>query len=287
MNSKHIHDAITAGIFVIIVLVGFSLYGLFGPGLPLSVNSITTNKNDVFSVTGEGRVSVKPDIAEVNFGVATTGQTVAVVQSQSNEAINKVVEEIKKLGIADADIKTTNYNIYPQYDTQGAAVPLTVAAAPAMDTMAVRDIAMSAEPVMVTMPAPSGRTPRITGYGMNVNIVVTVRDLTKVNQVIDTATANGANQVSNISFTVDDEEKYQAEARKLAIDDAKSKANELAGAAGLRLGKVVGVYESPVYYGRDVMMSAKAEGMGGAGSTALQPGSTEIATQVTLNYETR
>lgn len=268
MKDQLISVAAKTATVALIILVALVLYSQFGPSLPISVNQITTNKNDLFSVTGSGEVTAKPDIAEVSFGVSATGQTVAAVQNQSNEAINKVVAAVKALGIADKDIKTTNYNINPQYGGVG------------------QDRIMS---------DPQGPLPpivpdqNITGYSMNVNVVVKVRDLDKVNQVIDTATENGANQLGGISFTVDNPDKYQAEARKLAIEDAKKQANELASAAGIQLGKVVGVYESPMFYGRgDAALSAKAEPMGGPNvPTQIEPGSSTISTQVTLNYETR
>lgn len=263
MKDQLISVAAKTATVAVITLVAFFLYGQFGPSLPISVNQITTNKNDLFTVTGTGEVTAKPDIAEVSFGVSATGETVATVQNQSNAAINKVIAAIKALGIADKDIKTTNYNINPQY---GGAE---------QDRMLIE-------------PLPPSLDQRITGYSMNVNVVVKVRDLNKVNQVVDTATQNGANQIGGISFTVDNPEKYQAEARKLAIADAKRQANELASAAGISLGKIVGVYENPMFYGRgDVMMSAKAEPATGGAPTQIEPGSSTISTQVTLNYETK
>ncbi len=280
MNNKYAQDAISALIFIIVLLLGLFVYGKFGPGLPLSVNQITTNKNDLFTVTGEGRVTVKPDVAEVNFGVNTTGATVALVQSQSNTAINRVVEAVKKLGIEAADIKTTNYNIYPQYANEGIPTPMLLPTA---------EPTVAAEEKMAIAPMPpKPGTPRITSYSMNISVIVKVRDLNKVNQVVDTATANGANQVGGINFTVDKPEIYQAEARKKAVENAKAKANDLASVAGIQLGKVVGIYENPGFYGRNYPLAMKAEGMGGdMGGTQIEPGSSEITTQVTLNYETR
>lgn len=251
---------------VLVVFIAIFLYGSFGAGLPLYVNQITTNKNDLFTVTGTGEVTAKPDIAEVSFGVSATGQTVAQVQNQSNTVINKVVAAVKALGIPDKDIKTTNYNINPQYGRVE------------QDRMMFDS----------QQPLPPTTDQDISGYSMNVNVVVKIKDLEKVNQVIDTATENGANQIGGISFTVDNPEKYQKEARELAIADAKRQANELASAAGIQLGKIVGIYENPMYYGRgDMMMSAKAESATGGAPTQIEPGSGTISTQVTLNYETR
>lgn len=265
MKGQLISLALKTTTVVAIIFIALFLYGTFGASLPLYINQTTTNKNDLFTVTGTGEVTAKPDIAEVSFGVATTGSSVVEVQNQSNEAINKVIAAVKALGISDKDIKTTNYNINPQYGREG-------------------------DSKLMMMPEPIPPTPDqdITGYNMNVNVLVKVRDLNKVNQVVDTATTNGANQIGGVSFTVDNPEKYQKEARELAVADAKRQANELANAAGIQLGKIVGIYENPMFYGRgDMMMSAKAEPATGGAPTQIEPGSGTISTQMTLNYETR
>lgn len=230
-------------IFTFFVLL--FLFGKFGPGLPLSVNQITTAQPAPFTVTAEGKVTAIPDIAQVSVGFSTTGTNVSTVQNQANLIIKNVTSAVKNTGIDSKDIQTTNYNLSPNYDLQ-----------------------------------------RINGYSINVNLQIKVRDFSKINQVIDAATANGANQVSGLNFTFDNPEKFQSEARKIAIDNAKKKATEIAGESGITLGRLINVQESSNYNPRPMpMMAAAAEKM--TTPTQIEPGSSEITSSVILSYETR
>ena len=237
--------------FLLIILSFVTLFGytrLLGP-IPFSVRSVTTNKNDVFSVTGEGEAVVKPDIVLVNVGIEASGNSVTQVQNQINATISKVAASLKELGVNEKDLKTTNYNISPAYDWN------------------------------------SGRQ-RIIGYNASTNLSVKVRDIDKINEVIDAATANGANQVGNITFDVDDKTKAEEEARKQAVDEAKKKAVEAARIAGFKLGKIINYSEGRNDLPQPVLLRESANvGMGGGAPTEVQPGSSEIKIFVTLSYE--
>lgn len=89
---------------------------IFGP-IPFSVSSVVTTKSETFNVSGEGKVSVVPDIAVVNVGVQTQGASVKALKDSLNTNINKVIDAVKKLGIKDSDIQTSNYNINPNFDS--------------------------------------------------------------------------------------------------------------------------------------------------------------------------
>lgn len=236
-------------------LAALSLFARFAPGIPLSVSQITTAKNDLFSVTGEGKAAAAPDIAQINLGVTANAATVNDAQNRANTIINKISADVKKLGVGDQDIRTTSYNLRPDYDYR--------------------------------TPGPQ----KVTGYTVDVNLLVKARQFDKINQIIDTATADGANQVGGLSFTLDDasREKLTALARKQAIDQAKSKAAEIAREAGLSLGRIVGVSESPQTQPRPVYNSSAP--LAGTAETAnptqVEPGSSEISVSVTLSYETR
>lgn len=264
MKDRFLQALLTASATGLVILVILFIFGKVGPGLPLSV--VNTNKSDFFTSMGEGKVYAKPDVAMIQIGYASSANTVGAAQNQANETINKVTNQIKALGIADADIQTTNYSINPNFNNSGEPMPVDA---------------------MEMMPSRGGAV-KITGYNINVNMQIKVRDFQKINQVIDVATANGANQVGGLSFTVDDPKKFQNEARKKAIADAKENASVIAGETGLTLGKIVNVYEStggpgnfPYAMTKDVAMSADGA------PTEIQPGQTEITSQVTLSYETR
>lgn len=237
--------------FVAILVFFLSLFlytKLAGP-IPFSVNSVTTNKTDFFVVSGEGKTIVKPDIALVSIGVQTNGSTVGQVQDSLNSNINEVIKSLKTLGVDEKDIKTTGYSIHPSYDwTTGKQ--------------------------------------RITGYNASTNLSIKVRNIDKVNEVIDTATAKGANVVGNISFDIDDRAKAEDEARKEAVTEAKRKAEEAAKTAGFRLGKIVSYSENEA--GSPIPVSYDALRLGGSAkqeSTEIQTGSNEIIVVVSLGYE--
>lgn len=223
------------------------VYTKFIGPIPFSVNSVTTTKSTTFDVTGEGKVTASPDIALVTVGIQANGQTVKQAQDQINSTINKVSDAIKKLGVDPKDIKTTNYNVNPTYDfTNGQ---------------------------------------KITGYSANTNLSIKVRQLEKANSALDSATANGANQVGGVSFDIDDRTKLENEARTKAVDEAKKKAVNASKIAGFKLGRIVNYSEnsggiSPMPY----RAMAVDKAIGGA-PTQLETGSSDIIVTVTLSYE--
>jgi len=201
------------------------------------------------NVSGEGRVLASPDIGQVDLTVLSEAVTVAAAQKTNTDKMNKATQGIKDLGIKDADLKTTNYNINPNYQyTGGKSV--------------------------------------IIGYQVSQTLRVKIRDLTKVGDVLDRATALGVNQVGSLNFTFNDPENLKAQARADAIANAEQKARALARELGVTLGNVVSFSESdnglptPIYY------SAKDVGMGGGGTAPdVQTGQNEINITVNLAYE--
>lgn len=239
-------------IFVIIFFfLSFFLYTKFLGPISFSVNSIQTTKANLFSATGIGKATAIPDTAILSLGVTKNAPAVSGAQSQVNTIANKIVKDLKNLGILEKDIKTTNYSVNPQYDyTTGGT--------------------------------------RANGYSANQTIEVKVKPIEKVNQAIDTATSDGANIVGGISFTIDDKTRKDLEekARKEAVANAKEKAESLANAAGIRLGKIVDVQESynqdyPIRYAAPFTVE-KSDTQ----QTQVSPGENTIQVTITLSYET-
>lgn len=206
-------------------------------------------------VSAEGKSVATPDIAKVNLGIQETGNSLKIVQESVNKKSQNLTSELKKLGVKENDIKTTSYNVSPQYD--------------------------------FTNPGS-----RITGYQVSASYEVTVRDIDKVNDILVSVTNNGANVVGNVSFDVSDEVKNKKmnEAREEAADKAKEKAKGLAKAAGITLGKIINVSESQgVDFPRPVALLQKDSiGAGSEPTPAnIEPGETEITVTVTLSYEIR
>lgn len=245
MYMKHL---LSIPLFFIVLF----LYTKWGPPLPLSVSQVTTMKSDAFTVTGTGKITMKPDIAVTSLGVQSTGATAKLAQDDLNKNINAVSAAVKKLGVDEKDIQTTNYTVHPTYDyTNGKQ--------------------------------------RITGYQANGNLSVKIRQMEKANDVIDAGTAAGANVVSGITFDVDDKVAAQNEGRKLAVADAKAKAENAARVAGFSLGKLVNYQESFGGEPRPVLMMAKAGGAepSADNSTSVEPGTQDLSVSVTLSYEIR
>ena len=237
--------------FTLIILAILSLYFRFVGPIPFSVTQTTIEKKTTFDVEAEGKVTAIPDTAEINLGIQVNKPTVEAAQKEANEKINKITNELKKQGIEEKYIKTINYSVYPEYDYRAGQ--------------------------------------KIVGYNVNVTLKIKVKDFEKINQVVDTATALGANQIGGLSFTIDDEklEELKMEARKQAIEKAKDKAKEIANAGGLRLGRIVNISESAIPdYPVPILREA---GLGGAAEdqkTQIQPGESEITVSIILSYET-
>ncbi len=216
------------------------------------------------SVEAQGKTNVRPDTARLALAVVTEGKTVAEVVSENTNKMNAVVAFLKSSGVADKDITTTNYNLYPKYS--------------------------QVNPFALPEPAPAEktRTPEIVGYSLTQEVSVKVRDIAKLGNLIEGATDRGANQTGGISFFVDDPEPFKATARAEAFGKLREKAAAMANQAGVRLGRVVNVSEyasipsafSPRYLESGI-------GGGGGGAPSIEPGSQEVAVSVTVTYEIR
>ncbi|MBI4084773.1 MAG: SIMPL domain-containing protein [Candidatus Levybacteria bacterium] len=238
---------------VFLIFAFFYLFAKFFGPLPFSVNSVTTTKTDLFTVSGEGEVTAVPDTATFTVGVTQTANTVEAAKNQITESANKIIADLKRLGIKEDDIKTINYNVYPNQDYAG------------------------------------GRN-TITGYTARQELQVKVKNVDLANKALDSATGNGANQVSGVSFTIDDEkqEKLEDQARRIAIDDAKRKARSIASAADIKLGRIISVTDSSAVPQPPIYLESRAAGGSGGDvpETDLQPGENTVRVTVSLSYET-
>ncbi len=201
------------------------------------------------SVTGEGKVSARPDIAVLNATIMTENATVSEAQAQNTRSSDAVMKFLKEQGVEDKDVKTTNYSIYPQYFY------------------------------------PQYAKPSITGYQVRNMLEIKIRDLSKVDKILGGVVTNGANEIGNVAFTIENPDKLKEEARQKAIENAKAKAKVLAKDLGVRISKIVGFSESsnggvpPIFY------AEAAYGKGGGGGPDLAQGEQEIKIFVTVTYE--
>lgn len=237
---------------VITFFILLFVFSKWGPAINFSTTNQT--KGEPFVVTGEGKVYATPNIAKISVGITQSGVLLANVQKDVNTKTQKLTAAIKNLGIEEKDIKTTSYYLYPQYDyTTGSG--------------------------------------KITGYEVSTTYQITIRNIDKINDVISTATASGANAEGGITFDLNDETKKEKlqEARVLAVSEAKDKAQGLAKAAGLTLGKIINVSEYSPAPTRMVALPVTGGGMQDKVDTtpSIQTGQNEIDITISLSYDVR
>jgi len=270
-STSHKFDKI---IFTLVFFfVGLFIYTKLAGPIPFYINSVNTTKTDLFNVEGTGTATDVPDSGVVNLGITQTATTVADAQSKTNTVANKIIEDIKKLGISEKDIKTTNYSVNPNYGTNP------------------RPLVPSQPQTMMypIQPPIGGSEQQIIGYTVTQNLEINVKQMDETNKIVDTATADGANLVGQVSFSFSDEMKTKLEnkAREEAIKEAKNKAQNLSNLSGIRLGKLTNVVESNQIRPWTMMgTSMKASGQELQPPTNITAGENTVSITVTLFYET-
>jgi uncharacterized protein YggE len=233
-------------------IIAAIFFKLAGP-VPISVTQTSIEKQSTFDVTGEGSATVIPDVAEVTLGISTTKTTVTSAQEEVNQVINNITQVLKDNGVEEKNIKTENYSVRPEYDYR--------------------------------------QNRRVTGYTVSTNLQVKITDFNKLNQAIDSAVGLGANQIGSLNFTLSDQtrQKTETEARQEAVKKAKIKAQSLAKAAGIKLGRIVNVQENITPSPGPLFRSMEITAPGAEPveePTQIEPGSTEVKLTITLSYET-
>jgi len=196
-----------------------------------STAAVSTPPARFIHVGGEGKVSVPPDVARVAVGEVTSGKDLGKVTQDAAAGLRKVLAALAKVGIAEKDVRTTRHD------------------------------------VAVERPWNGGKPGPITGYTVNDQVQVTVRDLSKLGAVLEQVTRAGGNTVDSLSMDRDDPTLERARALALAYAAARTKAEALARAAGVTLGEVMAIEEAtaqrvliqPVFKRTMLAESASAE----------------------------
>lgn len=201
------------------------------------------------TVVGIGRASATPDIARVTVGVDVVNASLSKALTEVNTKTSAVIAQLKKQGIEDKDVRTVDFNVFPQQAY-----------------------------------GPNGPGP-ITGYRVSNSVRVTIRDLDKAGSILEQAVNAGANTVQGLTFTIDDAKPVETEARVSAIQDARFKADALAQEAGATVGQVINISEvqtgGPIMLNQPAAMSAQ----GGGGGVEIAPGMQDVSVQVQVTYE--
>ena len=212
-----------------------------GPALPRTI-----------TVVGEGKTSIKPDIARVNIGVEVMKPTVQEASAQNKASVEAVLAALEAAGVDAKDIQTSGYSVYVErYGPEG---PL-----PENDLR----------------------------YRVSNNVNVKIRDLESVGTLLDAAIEAGANNIYGVEFALDDPGEAQSQARAKAMENARGKAEELAGLAVVELGKIVSISEiigsSGGFYS-GMMAASSYMGQGGGGGAPISPGELEVTYQIQVVY---
>lgn len=203
-------------------------------------------------VTGSGSVTGEPDIATLYLGVSVEKKSVEAAREEAASAMTAVIESLKANNIAENDIQTENFSIYPQYDYTD-----------------------------------EGRVLR--GYRVNNTVNTTVRELESLSDIIDDAIGAGGDivVVNSIQFMIEDPTPLQAQARTLAVENAKAKARTLAEASDVTLGKPITISETTYTVGPPIAYAESAEFAAdmARSATPIEAGELTVTINVTIVYE--
>ena len=195
------------------------------------------------TTSGEATIKMKPDIAVLNLGMTAASTSAADAQAQVAQRVANVLKSAKDLGIADSDVKTYGYELSPTYQPNGY--------------------------------------PKISGYTASEQISFTLRDVTKVGRALDALAGDTGATNASIQFALDDRKPAEAEARAQAIGDARTRAEAMAKAGGVRLGSLLSVSDQQSgSVGPAIYTTARAAGA----DTVVPVGDLDVVIRVQVQY---
>lgn len=201
------------------------------------------------TVNGFGKVSGKNDIAMTTMGYSTIDKDVGKAQTDNTNVMNLFLADLKGLGVAEQDLES-DYSIYPEYDYTQI------------------------------------KGQQLKGYRVTNNVTIKVRDLTKISSILSLAGKFNLNEVSGLSFTIDDTDSLKAQARAKSLANAKMKAAQLALSLGMQLGEVIAYSEYDTNQ-QPYPMYEKSMGTGGMMDAApvIASGSRDVGMNVSITYK--
>lgn len=244
---------ISKGLMVTVVM---ALMVALAPSLtaqaaPARQDGVTPDQRTV-TVTGYGTAYGAPDIVTVGLGVEASNADILTAMNEVTQRMNQVIDVLEQQGIASEDIRTEHFSIYQDY--YGG-------------------------------PADSGQRPEPT-YRVSTGLNVTVRETSRVGELLSAAVEAGANLVNYVNFDIEDRGPLQAEARTSAVADARDRAQQLADILGLTVGEPLKVNEeTETYFGLE------QRGLGGGGGAAaalpaapIREGQLGVSIAVTITF---
>jgi uncharacterized protein len=224
----------------------------------VSSSPVVAAGNAVLTVSAEGRSTRKPDLAIFTAGVTSSGKTAGEALTANAADMTRVIAALKRAGIADKDIQTSNLSLNPVYAD------------------------MSRQPASPL----EQQVPKIIGYQVSNQVTVRQRNLADFGRTIDTLVTAGATQVNGPSFSMDEPDGALDEARVEAMKKARERAKLYANAAGLKVVRILSISESGGYAPQPQVMYSRAAmaDMGGA-STPVAAGEVAMNASVMVLFE--
>lgn len=219
---------------------------------------------NTITVSGQGKIFAVPDTATFTYSVDETAADVASAQAKATTASNAVMEYLKAQGVKDTDIQTTDYSVSPQYQYNAQICSQNGYCPPQKQT--------------------------ISGYEVSQTETVKVTDISKAGTLLSGVGSHGVSNVSELTFTVANQDALDAKARDEAIADAKSKAQALASSLGVSIVRITGFNENsggtpqPMYMKANAVMALSSDA-GVAPQIAV--GQNTTTSDVTVTYEIR
>lgn len=201
-------------------------------------------------VTGEGRVSLVPDVADLRLGVSIARLTVVEARQDAASTMASILAAVEAAGVTKPDVRTSLFSVQPRYD--------------------YRD----------------GKPPELSGYELANVVEVTVRDLATLGDVVDGSLKAGATSMDSLTFRLAHPAPAEREARILAMANARARADVLAEAAGLSITGVASVVEGGAMPPPHPFAKAERMMMAADTATPVESGSLEVAVGVTVAYRT-
>ena len=248
------------------------------------VNSVTPAANAPargITVSGVGKAQGKPNIARSTVGVEARAGSAEEAIAEVNARMARVIAAVKQAGVADADVRTATLSLHFERNHEQPPHPVDAPLAIAPSAASAPGGKPKAAPGKAeAAPAPAIKLPQ-GFYNATNSVEVTIRNLDTAGKVLSAATSAGANQMYGIRFELEDPSALQAEARKKAVEDARSRAERLAQLAGVKLGPAVSILEldSGSPGGMPMMAMSKMDA-----SAPIERGELTISTTVQIVY---
>jgi len=236
-------EEITLKRYVVLIILGL----IFLSACERETIIMPSEELNQIRVAGTATVKTSPDIATAQIGVQTFSKEIEPAIDENNKKSEAVQEALRQQGVAEKDMQTVSFNVYPQRNYI------------------------------------NNKPEEIIGYQVDNTISVVLRDLKTVGRALQAAITAGANNISGVSFTLADPEPFRNEARVKAIEDARQRASSMAEAAGIELGKVISITE--LSQPGPIIVRAAYDKAAFENEVPIQPGELELTMSVEMVFE--